>query len=132
MGAFLGLLNPISTILERVLPDKAQQDAAKANLAQLALQGQLEETLGQLQINAIEAQKTAFTWREGIGWVCVTGLFSQFLIRPMWCAITHRPDAYPSLDIQTLATILFAMLGIGVTHPDIISAVSSKISGNGH
>jgi hypothetical protein len=124
----LDISNPISSIadvaklvLGRVLPDKEAKDAANAELAKMALSGELAQVSGQLAINQAEATSgnwLSATWRPAIGWCCVLGLFSQMIVRPfaLWgCALAHRPDiVYPSLDLSTLMTLIFAMLGIGV------------------
>jgi len=119
MGLFSALLNPIGTILERVLPDKAAQDQAKAQLAQLALQGDLNETLAQIQTNVTEASsKSTFVsgWRPFVGWVCGFGLAYAFVVQPLLNGITalfHHPLVFPSLDVGTLLTCLGGMLGLG-------------------
>ena len=114
--AALAIVPIVGKILDRVLPDKAQNDAAKQHLAELQLSGQLAEVTGQLDIDKAEAASSSgFTsgWRPAIGWVCALGLFSQFVVRPfaMWI---WPNSAFPSLDLSTLMTLIFAMLGIGV------------------
>jgi hypothetical protein len=85
------------------------------------LTGELAQITGQLDTDKAEAASGSTLvagWRPAIGWVCAMGLFSQFLVRPLfnWVAIlVHRPDVvFPSLDLSTLMTLVFAMLGIGV------------------
>lgn len=121
--AALSIIPIIGKVLDRVLPDKAQNDAAKQELANIALTGELAEVTGQLDIDKAEAaSENWFTsgWRPGVGWVCVLGLFSQFIGRPFvifLCGLFHRQDiaaSYPTLDLSTLMTLVFAMLGIGV------------------
>lgn len=68
MGTFLALFDPISKILERVLPDKAAQDAAKATLAQTMASGEfaqsLAETQGATEIIKAEAQSQSWLARN--------------------------------------------------------------------
>lgn len=55
-------------------------------------------------------------WRPFIGWVCGTGLAVQFIINPLftWVAtLAKHPVQFPSLDLGTLMTLLFGMLGLG-------------------
>jgi hypothetical protein len=140
MALDLSIPNPISsivqgitTILQRVLPDKAQQDAAKSELAQMALSGELQQMHDQLTVDLAEAQKTPFTWREGVGWVCVIGLFSQFLVQPFFtwaCALAHRNVVYPTLDTATLYGIVASMLGIG-TH-ELMTSDKYTTNGKGN
>ena len=75
----------------------------------------------QAQINEIEAasdSKFKSWWRPALGWVCVFGLGYQFLIRPLVIlalvvANVQADYSVFDLDVATLATILFGMLGLG-------------------
>ena len=113
-------------LIERLIPDPAAKSAAALALLQLQQSGELaamtndtELAKGQLQVDAIEAASPAtFTsgWRPFVGWVCGTGLASQFLIAPFatWAAaLLGHPITYPALDIGTLLTLLLGMLGLG-------------------
>jgi hypothetical protein len=120
MSAILGLLSqPITALIDRLVPDKAANDAAKATLAQMALTGELQNVAGQIQINITEASsKSLFVsgWRPFVGWVCGLGLAVQFLVNPIftWVAqLVGHPTPFPSLDLGTLLTLLFGMLGLG-------------------
>lgn len=127
--AALAIVPVIGKILDRVLPDKTANDAAKAQLAQMTLAGEIAQITGQLDIDKAEAASASVTvagWRPGIGWICACGLALQFIVRPlvMWgCILARRPDisaTIPSLDLSTLMTLVFAMLGIGV-HENLTS-----------
>jgi len=115
-------------IIDRVFPDKEQADKAKLALFEMQQRGELahldaEVKLGeaQAQINAVEAasdSKFKSWWRPALGWVCVFGLGYQFLIRPLVIlalvvANVQADYSVFDLDIATLATILFGMLGLG-------------------
>jgi len=115
-------------IIDRVFPDKEQADKAKLALFEMQQRGELahldaEVKLGeaQAQINAVEAasdSKFKSWWRPALGWVCVFGLGYQFLIRPLvilTLVVANVQADYSvfDLDIATLATILFGMLGLG-------------------
>jgi hypothetical protein len=123
------------SILDRTIPDKAAREQAKAALAQMQVKGELQQLIGQLEINKAEAQSSNWFvagWRPAIGWICGAGLASQFLVRPFatWIgniivathpAILETTPAvsslisYPSLDLGTLMTLLLGMLGLA-TH----------------
>ena len=115
-------------IIDRVFPDKEQADKAKLALFEMQQRGELahldaEVKLGeaQAQINAVEAasdSKFKSWWRPALGWVCVFGLGYQFLIRPLVIlalvvANVQADYSVFDLDVATLATILFGMLGLG-------------------
>lgn len=121
-----GLMSLLPTVLDKVLPDKAQADEAKLKLLELAQKGELAaldaETrlaLGQLEINKAEATTDAFRggWRPATGWVCVAGLAYQFVVSPIlpWvatlCGFVVPP--MPPIDNGTLLTLLGGLLGLG-------------------
>jgi hypothetical protein len=124
LGPILGLFEKVT---ERFFPDPAQKAQAELELIKLHQAGafkELEANLllaqGQLKINEVEAASpSAFTsgWRPFIGWVCGAGLGYQILLRPIggwvalnWFGWTSLP---PSLEMETLMTLLFGMLGLG-------------------
>lgn len=113
----------IGTVLDHVLPDKQANDAAKAQLAQMAAQGQLQQIMGQLQINLAEAQAASAAknglvqlfiagWRPGIGWLCGLGLLWQYFLAPClgWGWPSHP---VPHIDGASLNDLLMALLGLG-------------------
>lgn len=114
MAAFIA---PIAGLLERLIPDKAQRDAATAELARMSLNGELQTVLAQIDVNKAEAASGHDGWRRATGWVCVFALGYQFLFRTIgtWIAgMFHYTMAAPSLDMESLMMILLGMLGIGV------------------
>lgn len=76
-------------------------------------------TSGQLEINKIEAAHTNWFvagWRPAAGWACVCGMTYQFLFRPIvQSVVTIWIPSYNMvmLDLDTLMTMLFGMLGLG-------------------
>ncbi len=79
-----------------------------------------EIALAQAEINKQEAMSDKFFksgWRPAVGWVCVLGLFYQFILRTMlpWLMIMCGYDApaMPALDLSTLMPLLFGILGLG-------------------
>jgi hypothetical protein len=113
-------------ILDRVIPDPAQRAQAQLDLLKLQQEGafkeldsQLQVNLGQIEVNKVEAASENLYkagWRPGAGWVCVGGLFYEFIMRPLlpWlftvCGATVPP--LPSLD-SVLFELVFALLGLG-------------------
>jgi len=95
-------------------------------IEKLTLQADQAIIAGQLKINEVEAGSNSLLkggWRPMVGWVCVIGLFYQFIIRTIfpWCIdvvvnVTHSTiiiPALPSLDMGTLMVLLSGMLGLG-------------------
>jgi hypothetical protein len=122
----LDLVPIVGKILDRVLPDKAASEAAKLKIMELAQNGELAQLAadtdlakGQIDIDKTEAASPKLFvsgWRPFIGWVCGLGLLTQFLVGPLatWvAALMGRVLAFPTLDLGTLMTLLFGMLGLG-------------------
>lgn len=79
-----------------------------------------EIALAQAEINKQEAVSDKLFksgWRPAVGWVCVLGLFYQFILRTMlpWVMVMCGYDApeMPTLDLGTLMPLLFGILGLG-------------------
>jgi hypothetical protein len=119
-------LDPVSAlfeiggkVLDRVLPDPAQQAAAKLELMKLQQNGELAQIVGQMEINKVEAASSSVFvsgWRPGIGWVCGAGFAVQFVIGPLaeWgSALAGHPVKFPQMDTGTMMPLLLGMLGLG-------------------
>ena len=119
-------LDPVSAlldiggkVLDRVLPDPAQQAAAKLELLKLQQNGELAQITGQMEINKVEAASSSIFvsgWRPGIGWVCGAGFAVQFVIGPLaeWgSALAGHPVKFPQMDTGTMMPLLLGMLGLG-------------------
>lgn len=106
-------------LIDRLWPDPTERDAAKLKLLELQQSGELAQMTGQLDINKVEAGSTSILvsgWRPAIGWICGAGLGIQFIVNPIatWiAALAGHPIAFPVLDLGTLLTLLFGMLGLG-------------------
>lgn len=75
---------------------------------------------GQLEINKAEANSASFFrggWRPSVGWICSFSLLYTFILRPLipWIvnAFGANVPPLPPVDMQTLMTLLFGMLGLG-------------------
>lgn len=126
MAAFLSLVNPISAIIDRLIPDKSAAATAKANLVQLEASGELQTLLGQIQTNTAEAANTnnkyAGDWRPTIGYILGAALGYSFVLQPFAQTllvafhVQFDPKNLPVLDMATLMPIVLGMLGLAGTH----------------
>jgi hypothetical protein len=122
-----GIFDIGGKLLDRLFPDPEQRAKAQVDMLRLQQEGAFKELdarlqldLAQAQINAVEAASPNLFqsgWRPATGWVCVLGLFYEFLLRPIlpWAlTVFQAPEvpAMPSLD-GVLFELVFAMLGIG-------------------
>jgi hypothetical protein len=112
-------------LIDRLIPDPAQKQAAALELLKLQQSGELAQLAadtdlakGQLGVNQTEAANTnvfVSGWRPAVGWVSVLGLFYAFVLKPIaspWAAkLLGAP--LEALDMGTLGTLLFGMLGLG-------------------
>lgn len=86
-----------------------------------ALQADVKTSEQQTSVNLAEAQSPSFFksgWRPAVGWVCVSGLCYEFLMRPLipWFINVFKAEpvpAMPQLNFESLLTLLLGMLGLG-------------------
>lgn len=99
-------------IVNKIWPDKSEQERAE-------LAGALAIIQGQLKINEVEATNPSVFVsgaRPFIMWVCGVGLAMQFLVSPLvtWGALAlGKVLVLPPLDMGTLITLLGGLLGLG-------------------
>ena len=77
------LLPTVNNIIDRIIPDKTAAAKAQAELAAMAMKGELDQVAGQLQINAAEAKSPHLFvagWRPFIGWGGGVVLFLPYLV----------------------------------------------------
>lgn len=121
-----GLFDVLGKVFDRVFPDPQQKAQAQLELLKMQQAGEFKEldasvqlALGQMEVNKVEAAGESLFksgWRPAIGWVCAAGLLYQLLLRPLlgWAAQNYlKWSLPPSLEMDTLGTLLFGMLGLG-------------------
>lgn len=119
------LLSLGSKVLDRVIPDPAQRDAAKLELMKQAAAGELQEWQLELQgmqqqvdllkIDATSTDKFQARWRPAIGYICGASLAMSF---PVWqlASIMQalcQGHPIPRPDMSDLMPVLIALLGLG-------------------
>lgn len=127
------LLDIGAKLVDRLFPDPAKKSEAMLKLMELQQSGDLAAIASQTQINQIEAASPKLFvsgWRPAVGWVCVLGLFTQFLLRPLTiftAGLFGRVVSFPELDMGTLMTLLAGMLGLsGLRTFEKINGVAAK------
>ena len=74
---------------------------------------------GQLAINLAESKhKSVFVsgWRPALGWVCVLGMFGNFITIPFSnfvLALVGYDIVIPLVPLETMMPVLMGMLGLG-------------------
>jgi hypothetical protein len=129
MGPIIAALLPgLTSLLDKIIPDPAEQARAKQALIDSALRGELAYldadvrlATGQMEINKVEAaQPGVFKggWRPAAAWACVAAGIVYPIVRVLlpWvlqvAGITGVPPL-PALDTTEAMTMLFGLLGLG-------------------
>jgi hypothetical protein len=100
----------VTTAINKIWPDKTEQE--KAEIA-----GVFNLLQGQMEINKTEAASNdpMQHWRGGLGWVCVSGYALNFVISPllMWgSTLVGHPLVLPVIDLNPLSILAMGMLGL--------------------
>ena len=108
----LSLIDPISTLLDKVIPDKDQRDKLAHEIATLSTKQAHEIAIQQIEVNKAEARGNFFQsgWRPATGWICVAGFSVNFLLSPLLSAFGI---SIPQADTGTMMPVLMGMLGLG-------------------
>lgn len=129
--------NVVNTVLNRVLPDKTANDAAKAQLLQMQLGGDIASVTGQIDIDKAEAASSSTFvagWRPFVGWICGGAFGYVYIIQPflqfLLVAFKVNFDAskLPQLNISEMMPVLLGMLGLGAMR----SYDKTQGTGSGH
>lgn len=114
-GAITTTVSGIADVVDKFVETPDEKAAAEILRTKMLM----EPDKWQIELNKIEAgHRTVFVagWRPFIGWICGLGLGSHFIVFPYleWTtALFNRKIAAPVLDVETLMTLVMAMLGLG-------------------
>ena len=112
MSIFESLISPISTIIDKFVPDADVRQKLAFDIATLADNHAQEIALAQIKLNTEDAKGNWFqsSWRPLAGYVCVTGLAVNFLISPIAAGFGVL---IPQADLSVMMPVLGGLLGIG-------------------
>ena len=113
-----GVFGILNTLVTRTIPDPTlkEQLRRELELAQLAADTDLAKAQAAInQTEAVNPNLFVSGWRPFVGWVCGLGLAYAFLIKPIASPLIQKWSGVPmeALDVGTLLTLLFGMLGLG-------------------
>ena len=101
------------TVINKIWPDKTEQERAQLAAAVAIVQGQLA-------VNQAEAANPSLLvagWRPAIGWICGGALAYTYLLYPLlvWAAAIWWPNLSPPKlgNDGMLYELLLGMLGLG-------------------
>lgn len=115
----LSILEIGAKLLDKIIPDKDAREKAQAELIKAANSQDFQLSLAQLRVNEEEAKSENLFksgWRPAIGWICVFGLFYNFVLYNilLWTVATFKLSLTPpALMSDILMELVFAMLGLG-------------------
>jgi hypothetical protein len=106
------LISPISSIIDKFIPDADTKQKIAYDLATLADNHAQQIALAQVELNKIESAGNWFQsgWRPATGWVCVAGFLVNFLISPLAAGFGV---VIPQADLSVMLPVLMGMLGLG-------------------
>jgi len=118
-------IDAVAKIIDKVVPDKAAADSAKANLFALRETDDVKLAMAQIGVNQADAQsgsKFQAWWRPALAWVCLCDVFYEVLAYP----ILHK--YYLTLDTANAVAITMPILLtlIGARSVDKYNGVDSK------
>lgn len=113
------LLPILGGVVEKVIPDKAQQSVAKLELEKALVDNANSINLETIKTNQAEAQHRSVWvagWRPAIGWSCSLGIAWLFIGHPVatWVAMMMGSEdmVMPTIPTDILLELTFAMLGM--------------------
>ena len=122
-----------SKVIDRVWPDPTQAAAAKLELFKLQQSGELQQIMGQLEIDKAEASNaSAFVsgWRPFIGWICGAACAWNWIgisIAKIIAAFLQYPINLAPADLSEMLPVLMGMLGLGALRTvEKIQGVAAK------
>jgi hypothetical protein len=106
-------------VIDRLWPDPTQAAAAKLELFKLQQSGELQQIMGQLEINKIEAANASVFvsgWRPFIGWICGAACAWNWIgisVAKVIAAFIQYPVNLAPADLSEMMPVLMGMLGLG-------------------
>jgi hypothetical protein len=113
------LIGPVSGLLDKFIPDADTKAKLAHEVATMAQNHAQELAKAQLEVNKVEAaHKSLFVsgWRPAVGWVCVLGMFGNFITIPFSnfvLALFGIDIVIPLVPLETMMPVLMGMLGLG-------------------
>jgi hypothetical protein len=113
-----GVFGFLNTLVTRTIPDPTLKAQLRRELELAQMAADADMAKAQAAINQTEAANPNLFvsgWRPFVGWVCGLGLAYAFLIKPIASPLIQKWSGVPmeALDVGTLLTLLFGMLGLG-------------------
>ena len=128
MIGIASLLETGLNLVDKFVETPEEKNATRLKIMEMAdkqdergLQAEIQQLLGQIEVNKIEAASTNLFksgWRPAVGWTCAIAYFYKFIGQPfaVFIALLFVPDfpvdSLPHLEWTEMATVLMGMLGL--------------------
>jgi hypothetical protein len=99
-------------VIDRIWPDKTEQEKAEMALLVATVQGQMQTN----QVEAAHSSIFVSGWRPAIGWVCGGACAWNWIGLPITqtiCTVLGYTFAFDQADLTEMLPILIGMLGLG-------------------
>jgi hypothetical protein len=122
--AILGAAGPLFNLIDDLFTSDEERAEARRKMEKMAIDGELQKVMGQLQINMKEAESENWFvsgWRPFVGWVCGASLAWEYLLKPFAVFVAIAGDIMtkeqiallPALELSVMMPVLMGMLGLG-------------------
>lgn len=117
-----GIVETVGKIADDLFTSDKERMDAEIERGKLVIEDRkldVQVQMGQIAVNTEEAKSESLFkggWRPATGWACVGGLVYQLMFRPIFGWIAQNIGGWtmpPSLEMETLMTLLFGILGLG-------------------
>jgi hypothetical protein len=120
MSLIASLIGPVSSLLDKVIPDADVKAKLAHEIATMSDQHAQQLALAQVEVNKAEAASGSLFkggWRPFVGWICGIALLYHFILSPLILFTVALFGAeippIPEFDMGSLMTVLMGMLGLG-------------------
>jgi hypothetical protein len=118
------LLPALGTLIDRLIPDRAAAEKAKAEMEAELIRASNEAALAQVEVNKIEAAHSSVFvagWRPAIGWVCAAAMALYYIPMALvgtglwaWACIQAGVIVpRPEMGIVEIIGLVTSLLGMG-------------------
>jgi len=118
------LLPALGTLVDRLIPDRAAAEKAKAEMEAELIRASNEAALAQVEVNKIEAAHSSVFvagWRPAIGWVCAAAMALYYIPMALvgtglwaWACIQAGVIVpRPEMGIVEIIGLVTSLLGMG-------------------
>ena len=112
MSLLSSLIQPVSKLLDKAIPDTDLKRKLSHEIATIAEKQAHELAMAQVNVNKEEAKGNWFqsSWRPLIGWISGLSLGINYMVSPI---LAGFGVIIPQADMSVMMPLMFGMLGIG-------------------